>query len=387
VAGQRPHRTRTPLLTVDPSSACQRLLNAAVADLREKIKVAGLDIAKDAAAAYKLPPVDRPEDVDDYSVSRLLDLAYRMGLLSRPEWRRMTRAYDIRKDLEHEDSEYEAGVEDCIYIFKTCIEAVLSKDPVTLIRVPEVKKIIEAAGPAVADLDLIEDYEHAPDTRQLEILKFLVSTALDTAQPELVRQNAFAMLHALSEPTRDGVRVQLAKTVQDKLNRAPLTETHVRVATVIGILPYLRKAQRVAFFRAYNQKLREATPDWTSNAQHGALLRALQEFGGLAVIPEEELNSTLQWLVLCYVGEPGGYGAGRNRKVFYSNSAAPLIRKIISEGADTARDRLVQLGEDREVKRALRASSHSCFAVFLARSRVCGSRGHAGDEWFTDLGV
>jgi hypothetical protein len=38
------------LLRVDPSSACQRLLNAAVADLREKVKIAGLDIAKDAAA-------------------------------------------------------------------------------------------------------------------------------------------------------------------------------------------------------------------------------------------------------------------------------------------------------------------------------------------------
>jgi hypothetical protein len=49
-----------------------------------------------------------------------------MGLLTRPEWRRLTRAYDIRRDLEHEDSEYEAGVEDCIYVFKTSIEAVLA---------------------------------------------------------------------------------------------------------------------------------------------------------------------------------------------------------------------------------------------------------------------
>ena len=33
------------LLDVDPSSACQRLLNAAIHDLREKIAIAGLDIA------------------------------------------------------------------------------------------------------------------------------------------------------------------------------------------------------------------------------------------------------------------------------------------------------------------------------------------------------
>ncbi len=181
------------LLPVDPSSACQRLLNAAIADLREKIKIAGIDIAKEAA------------------VAKLLDLAYRMGLLTRPEWRRLTRAYDIRRDLEHEDSEYEAGVEDCVYIFKTCIEAVLSKDPVSLIKVAEVKQIVEAVGPAAPDLQLLEDYEHAPDTRQLEILKFLVSTSLSDDEPELVRQNAFAVLGAISGLTRDAVKVELAK--------------------------------------------------------------------------------------------------------------------------------------------------------------------------------
>lgn len=54
-------------------------------------------------------------------------LSYRIELLSCPEWRRILRAYDIRKDLEHED---EAEVQDCVYIFKTCVDVVLSKDSV-----------------------------------------------------------------------------------------------------------------------------------------------------------------------------------------------------------------------------------------------------------------
>ncbi|MFE7961332.1 hypothetical protein [Streptomyces sp. NPDC057413] len=110
------------LLPVDPSSACQRLLNAAVQDLREKVQIAGIDIASEVAAAHKLPPINRgdrgAEDIENYSTAKLIDLSYRMGLLSRPEWRKMTRAYDIRRDLEHEDAEYEAGIEDCIYIFR-----------------------------------------------------------------------------------------------------------------------------------------------------------------------------------------------------------------------------------------------------------------------------
>lgn len=172
------------LMVVDPSSACQRLLNAAIADLREKINIAGLDIARDAAKANKLPSVERPEDIETYSTHNVIELSYRMGLLSRPEWRRLSRSYEIRRDLEHEDSEYEAGVEDCVYIFKTCIEAVLSRDPVTLIRVSEVKEVIETVGPATADPSLVEDYQHAPDSRQLEIGKFLFSIATSDDEPE-----------------------------------------------------------------------------------------------------------------------------------------------------------------------------------------------------------
>jgi hypothetical protein len=340
------------LLPVDASSACQRLLNAAITDLREKITIAGIDIAKEAAAANRLPPVNSPDDVDHYPTAKLLDLAYRMGLLTRPEWRRLTRAYDIRRDLEHEDSEYEAGVEDCVYIFKTCIEAVLSKDPVNLIKVAEVKQVIEAAGPAAPDLQLLEDYEHAPDRRQLEILKFLVSTSLSGDEPELVRQNAFAVLRAVSVLTRNGVKIELAKHVQDRLGRQPLTDSHVRVAHAAGVLPYLRRAQRVTFFRAYRSQLQRVGYHWKSHADHGGLLRKLDEYGGLSAIPEGEQLPVLKWLVLCYIGEPGGYGAGINRKVFYSNSAEPLIEGLLAAAPDVVRDLLVGLGDDKDVKRA-----------------------------------
>lgn len=347
------------LMTVDPSSACQRLLNAAIADLREKINIAGLDIARDVAKANRLPPAERPEDIENYSTAKIIDLAYRMGLLTRPEWRRLSRSYEIRRDLEHEDSEYEAGVEDCVYIFKTCIEAVLSRDPVTLIRVHEVKEVIETAGPATADPGLIEDYEHAPETRQLEIAKFLLSTATDDGEPDLVRQNAFTMIGTLTEVTRPSVTVELAKHFQDRIGRTPLTELQVRVANASGVLPYLRKAARRAFFAAFLDQLNRTGHHWQSYPSHGGLLRKLQEFGGLREIPDEELRQIVKWMVLCYVGEPGGRGMGVNRKVFYSNTAAPLIEAIIQDAPELAAPVLTALGTDKDVKRARAQSAHT----------------------------
>src|SRR6266542_874177 len=85
------------LLPSDPSSACQRLLNAAVHDLRVKVVVAGLDIAEQAAKHGKLPPVTKAEDVENYSTDKLLDLAFGMGILTHAEWRRMKRCYEIRR--------------------------------------------------------------------------------------------------------------------------------------------------------------------------------------------------------------------------------------------------------------------------------------------------
>jgi len=69
----------TKLLHVDPSSACQRLFNASIHDLREKILFAGVDIAAEAAKQHKLPPISSAENVENYSTLRMIDLAYCSG--------------------------------------------------------------------------------------------------------------------------------------------------------------------------------------------------------------------------------------------------------------------------------------------------------------------
>lgn len=342
------------LLPVDPSSACQRLLNAAVRDLRDKIQIAGVDIAAQVATEYKLPSAAKQDDIENYSTSNIIALSYRMGLLSRPDWRRMTRAYEIRRDLEHEDSEYEAGIEDVIYVFKTCIEAVLAKDPIALLRVSEVKDVIEVSSPVVADGEYLEDYAHAPDTRQLEIAKFLLSTALDESQPDLVRQNANTLMKQFAALARNTVLVSLAAHMQEKIGRTPLSEFHVRVAASAGVLPYLKKAARRDFFSAYADSMDRVGFAWRSHPIHGGLLHQLEEFGGLDALPEDFRERYIKWLTLCFIGEPGGYGQGVNRRVFYSNAAAHLIHDLFADGPPWLPDVLGVLRKDKDVKVAMK---------------------------------
>lgn len=341
------------LLEVDPSSACQRLLNASIHDLKEKIVIAGVDIASEAAKQHKLPPVSNADDIEHYSTAKLIDLAYRMGLLSRPEWRRVSRCYEIRRDLEHEDDEYEAGVEDCVYIFSTCIDVILSRDPIQLIRVTDFKELIEQATAVIPDAVVLEDYERAPQKRQEEILKFLISHALDKSTADVVQQNAFACLAYLRPITQQATLVTIGEHLQSKAGRS-IDPRMARVANAIGVFPYLRQSARKSFFDSVFESMRKVGTSWSAYEQHGELLRTFRDYGGLANCPSDVRKDILKYLVLTYVGTPGGRTQyGNIRHVYYSNTAAPLIEEIVAAAANAVQSDLSALASDKDVKRAL----------------------------------
>ena len=350
------HRVKV-LLDVDPSSACQRLLNASIHDLREKVVIAGIDIASEAAKQHKLPPITSAEDVEHYSTAKLIDLAYRMGLLSRPEWRRVSRCYEIRRDLEHEDDEYIAGVEDCVYIFSTCIDVILSRDPIQLVRVTDFKELIEQANAIIPDAVVLEDYERAPQKRQEEILKFLISHALDKETTDVVQQNAFACLSYLRPLTQQAASVSMGEYMQTKAGRS-INARMARVAHAIGVFPYLRQSARKDFFENVLINMMKVGPNWSAYEKHGELLRTFRDYGGLENCPPETRTEILKYLVLTFVGTPGGRTQyGNIRHVYYSNTAAPLIKELVSSAAPALKDDLTALRDDKNIKRAL-SSDH-----------------------------
>ncbi|HAT4244884.1 TPA: hypothetical protein I9059_000011 [Clostridium perfringens] len=321
------------ILKVDPSSACQRILNAAIYDLRDKIVIAGLDIAKQVAQDNKLPTINCEEDIlENYSTSKIIDLSYKMGLLTRPEWRKISRAYEIRRDLEHEDSEYEADIADCMCIFKPCIDSVLSKDPIRPLRVTEIKDIVEKPEITKLDVAVIKDYERAPENRQNEIYKFLVSNSLNIKNPEIVRNNCISALESLRDITSNKVLLDNANNIMKKLGRNTPSIEEFKVYYASGTLPYFEENIRIQFFINFSEKLKKIKYSWTNSKNHQDILCELSEVGGLKYCPKICLNDILEWLILCYIGEKGGYGLyGTSRNVFYSDIGAPMALDIIEK--------------------------------------------------------
>lgn len=335
------------LLPVDPSSACQRLLNAAIFDLREKILTIGLDIAKEIAKNYKLPPIEKDEDIlENYSTYNLIDLSYRIGILRRPEWRRIQRCYEIRKDLEHEDNEYEAVLEDCFYIFKSSIEVVLSQDPIETLKLTDVKQIVTEPQRITITEELLQDYGHAPELRQREIQDFLISNARDKSQPELVNENAFELLRHFRDITKTPVVIESAKKIEEKLGRNPIDIDTAFLSHAIGATPYFKSTKRSDLYSSLAERFKQSSSSWSEQSN---ITNIFHDLGHFIYCPQDKIDIFLKYLILWYIGTPGGYGDwGRNRVVFYSNGAAPIIARIFQYRDINLYDRVEKLRKDKD---------------------------------------
>ncbi|MEP6805948.1 MAG: hypothetical protein ABI892_15575 [Flavobacterium sp.] len=338
------------LLPVDASSACQRLFNAAIHDLKEKIIVIGVDVAKDTASKNKLPSLSNDEDILEYNVSKSIDLAYKIGILNRAEWRRLHRCYEIRRDLEHEDNEYVAVLEDCFYIFKSVIDIVLSKDPIELLKVTDAKQIIEVSTNLIITEEFLLNFTNAPNLRKTEITKLLVSYADDDSKPDIVRQNSVELMRNILPLTPATVTIEIAGEIEAKIKGQNLDVKTAKISNACGAISYFKKVRLKDFFASILKELKETGNNWESQA---IVVAKLEDIGGLNNCPFEFYSDILKVLVLIYIGEPG-YGYYRNVKpVFFSNGAAPIIYRILQNESNKIEEYFKVFREDRDIKLCL----------------------------------
>ncbi len=166
----------------------------------------------------------------------------------------------------HEDDQYQAGLEDCVYIFATCIEIVLARDPVQLLRVTDVKEVVEEPAPFVPGSQLLDDYRHAPQVRQEEIGRFLISSALIATNPDIIRRNCIELMRYIEPETPPQVKIALASDLGRRIGRN-LDVVHAKVAFACGTLPYLRQRVLVDFFSRLLQKMEQVGDQWQNHSQ------------------------------------------------------------------------------------------------------------------------
>ncbi|HDZ14057.1 hypothetical protein LCGC14_0762870 [marine sediment metagenome] len=328
------------LLPIDPSSACQRLFNAAIHDLKEKILVVGIDVANDTAIKYRLPPIKREEDILEYNVSKTIDLTYRMGILKRPEWRRIHRCYEIRRDLEHEDDEYEAVLEDCFYIFKTSIDVVLSKDPIELLKVTDARELVESDTHISVSEEFLTDYTSAPKGRKKEITELLISFASDNSRPDIVRENSIELLRHVQSLTEKIVTIEIAAILESRLDRLGIDIKTAKISHACGALGYFKKVRLKDFFGKLKNDLKASGNDWSEQKK---VCIKIEDIGGLIFCPIEHYEDIIRELAIMYIGERSYGRWSESRPVFFSNGAVPIIARIMENEGIKANEVLEKL--------------------------------------------
>jgi hypothetical protein len=216
--------------------------------------------------------------------------------------------------------------------------------------VTDVKEVVEEPSPFVPSSQLLEDYRSAPQVRQEEIGRFLISSALDSTKPEIVRRNCVELLRYIEPTTPPQVKITLAGDLGRRVGRN-LDIAHAKVAFACGALPYLRQGLVLDFYQQLFQKLETVGYKWQSHLQHSELLETLEDVGALKACPPKLLPRLIKWLVLAYIGEPS-YGPSR-RPVFYSNTAAPIIDRLFQKSSKRIFDILRELANDKDIKAAI----------------------------------
>ena len=89
----------------------------------------------------------------------------------------------------------------------------------------------------------------------------------------------------------------------------------------------------------------------TLREQRVQLLEEFEAIGGFSSSPDGAVRAIVRWMVEAYVGEPGGFGTfGRNRRVFYSDSAAPRIERLLRAAPLTIKGVVASVSGERSMK-------------------------------------
>ena len=128
----------------------------------------------------------------------------------------------------------------------------------------------------------------------------------------------------------------------------------MKISAAIGAVPYLKQRRVGAFFADLVGRLGKVPASWTNYTLHAEPLNLIDDYGGLGVIPPDQLAPIVLWLVRCHLGEQGGYGPyGRHREVFYSDVAAPIIERLFKTAGKRVRAALDAAAEDKRVQAAI----------------------------------
>ncbi len=150
--------------------------------------------------------------------------------------------------------------------------------------------------------------------------------------------------------TINTVTIEIAAIIEERLGNNKINKKTAKIGNGCGAIAYFKKVKMKDFYAGLLEEFKNAAGTWEAETEICSLL---EDVGGLQYCPKDLYSAYLKFMVQFYIGTPSyGYNS-QFRHVFYSNSAAAIITRIIQEDCKNAGSYLEDLRKDKTIKESL----------------------------------
>lgn len=312
-------------------SAIGSYWNAVVDDLRNKVLHRSIDLFNKETGIKR--GVKTYEDFQDYVTDYdLIEGAYKIGVIGWEAKRMLNQAREIRNIFDGHPASSEPTIFKVLDMITDCNKYVLSQEyPCPIIDIdnylsnmdsPKFDRNEDAIYVAFSDLPKVYKYELAN--------KYYNAYLHDSSSAEL-KSNIQFCLPILWEILDKEQRQQIGKRIDSEYVAGDKTKIDRAIDFILLVpngLRYVSSATRKMVFEPAIKDLEENLDRW---AEEGKAVKYLERLG--TIIPDELKTRYVSSLTLTYIGF-NGYSYTFSRTDFYSDSAAPVIKRIFAKFDD-----------------------------------------------------
>ena len=286
--------------------AVNYIWNAVILALRKKIKSFGL-----ALVSQTLGKTFTEDDLNESMDSSLLDLAYKLQLISEEGFFFLNQCRDIRNNFSTaHPSMAQIDDRELINFISRCCKYGLT-DEVSLhgVNVSEFLTAIKGRKMDHAELEIWENQlkDTFPAQRQM-LVPSLMGIYCDPESTEIARVNALK----ISKSIVDFIDEKTKSTLLENYNKyfvKGLEKKYVAARTFfekLGMLHILNEAEKNAIIKSACNKLEEVHSEFNNFYNEPPFAQRVHEIASQIAIPDVTKEVFVYTVTLCYVGNPYG---------------------------------------------------------------------------------
>lgn len=345
-------------------SAIGAYWNAVVDDLRQKILHRSIDLFNKEIDSKK--KISKYEDFQDHVTEYdLIEGAYKIGVLSWEGRKLMHQARETRNMFYGHPKTKEPSLIKVLNLISDCNTHVLSEEfPPSIIDISTYLSQMDSDSYDRNEIAVEQAFSDLPSIYKTELSNRFFTTYISEQISSDLRANIEFCSPILWDSITKNDKKQIGKRFDklivegDKGN----IKRGLGYINLVGGMMYVNLASRKIVIDPIIKKLAESLDDWDAESSIVKKIAPLSTF-----IPESSLELYVESITKTFVGYKGS-SARFSRTDFYSDSAAPYIKKMFNHFDTKSTEIFVTtIKKDEKLKRRIKGSGQ------LKRLRVLGN--------------